>query len=620
MGLRREDSLAVLDALMPVPGQEVTLALLSSYSVDLVAVAAVVMALAGEGDDHEQMWKAPLARACEQLRGRIRVICQAGRVVLPPKGQETLVLADQWIREVHRDGRTSSWHPKLALIRYAERDAPDRVHWRLWIGSRNLTRDTSWDSALTAIGEPAQEGSALSGAVAQGGRILAEHAQLPGWDAARVEGELRRVCWRWPEEVEEVLAFHFEAERRRGLPSPPKGLQRVVAISPFLDGTTVGAIGRWGGARTRRELVSTRRELEKLALQAGEPLKGFKNHLYCMEPAPLPEEEEERPNKGDENFERQERGLHAKLIWTRSKSGDALWLGSANLTQRGWSGGNAESMVHLRVTQELSESLLDGFLQHLDAQVSFDELKRAKEENNAVEAHLDAIRNRIAATWNAKLREHAGSLRCENDQPPLHKNDPATLHIRLLASGPWLDWSRETRRVSLPMPPAHLRTELIALKLTSTEDPSQQVTWLARAPLDPPPDEARDRAVLARLMGPRAFLSWLRSLLQEVTGNDEAEVWPPRQSTPNRASNGAHTALLQSPAPSLEAVLKAWGREPDAVRRVNEAVLTWADSIRDAFEESDEEISKQALNALRAFEEHWSVIQEGLGLSNQELE
>ena len=116
MGLECTDSLAVLDALTPEPGWETDLALFSSYSVDLVAVAAVVVALAGEGDDHERLRDAPLARACERMRDRFRVVCQAGRVAVPKSGTSALVIADRWIREVRHDGNERSCTPSWRLF------------------------------------------------------------------------------------------------------------------------------------------------------------------------------------------------------------------------------------------------------------------------------------------------------------------------------------------------------------------------------------------------------------------------------------------------------------------------------------------------------------------------
>ena len=237
MGLDRTDSLAVLDALTPAPGWETDLALFSSYSVDLVAVAAIVVALAGEGDNHERMRDASLARACERMRDRFRVVCQAGRVAVPSSGASTLVIADRWLREVRHDGNERSWHAKLALVRYRSIEAPDNeAEWRLWIGSRNLTRDTSWDSALTALGRFSGASDSIDRSVARTGAVLADKAELPGWLATDVEGELRKLHWEWPEEMEVVsFAMWPDAQPATGFPKAPRGLSHVVRGEPFRE-------------------------------------------------------------------------------------------------------------------------------------------------------------------------------------------------------------------------------------------------------------------------------------------------------------------------------------------------------------------------------------------------
>lgn len=53
MGLGKYDSVAVLEGLAPDAGWETDVAIVSTYSLDLVAAAALVTALAGEGEDHE---------------------------------------------------------------------------------------------------------------------------------------------------------------------------------------------------------------------------------------------------------------------------------------------------------------------------------------------------------------------------------------------------------------------------------------------------------------------------------------------------------------------------------------------------------------------------------------
>ena len=325
MGLDCTDSLAVLDALGPEPGWETDLALFSSYSVDLVALAAIVVALAGEGDDHERLRKAPLARACERMRDRFRVICQAGRVAVPTSSRApTLVIADRWIREVRHDGNERSWHAKLALVRYRSLKAPDSdAEWRLWLGSRNLTRDTSWDSALTALGKISGSSDSIDESVARAGAVLADKADLPGWSATNVEGELRRLHWEWPEDFRKVVSFAMwpDAQSAPGLPRPPRGLRHVVAVSPFVNGSVARKLSEWGRnkkRRLKRRLLTTPSTLAALAARNAKPLAGFSSLHQLDVPVGAEDADADQNETGDDQMVEVHRGLHAKLVWARS--------------------------------------------------------------------------------------------------------------------------------------------------------------------------------------------------------------------------------------------------------------------------------------------------------------
>ncbi len=616
MTLNRTDSIAVLDALAPPPGWETSLALVSSYSVDLVAAAALVISLAGEGRDHEDMRQAPLARACERMRGRFRVVCQAGRVSVPEqRSQSALVLADRWIREVHRDGRLNSWHAKLALVRYQQSDEPDTVMWRLWVGSRNLTQDTSWDSALVAVGHPGR-GAAISRSVAHAGRLLAEHAELALAPAEVVEAELNGVAWEWPSDVSRLRSFALWSggDDSPAIPAVPRNAEQVVAIGPFCDGATLKILGARGSKQTKRWLLSTRATLDRVASQQQDPLRGF-SELYAMDAA-SPEDGAREGEAGDEEqFAEVHRGLHAKLLFYRTPREDVLWLGSANLTQRAWGGGNAECMLELVVDPSVGEGLMNDFVKELATVVLRTELAEVPPDEEEVEQRLDDARNRIAAAWSGvSLQVREGALWCQSAAPLLEPGGDVRLRVGLLGSRGLHDWPAGALGVELPLPARHLVTELVVLELWADEDPDQQVRWVARAPLTPPPGLDRDRAALSHLMGPRAFLTWLRTLLEEVVGDSADERWPPRRQNKSATVGGGHDALALR-APSLEAVLRAWARDRAAVVRVDRAVQRWAKDIRAAKRDSDEPREQRALEELEVFESNWQVLREGLELT-----
>ena len=619
MGLDCTDSLAVLDALAPEPGWETDLALFSSYSVDLVAVAAIVVALAGEGDDHERLRKAPLARACERMRDRFRVVCQAGRVAVPSSGASTLVIADRWIREVRHDGNERSWHAKLALVRYRPLDDPDsKAEWRLWLGSRNLTRDTSWDSALTALGKVSGTTDSIDESVAQAGAVLAEKAALPGWPATNIEDELRRLHWEWPEDIREVVSFAMwpDAQPATGFPRPPRGLRHVVAVSPFVNGSVARKLSGWGRAtKTKRRLLTTPSTLAALAARKAEPLAGFSSLHQLDVPVGAEDADADQDETGDDQMSEVHRGLHAKLVWVRSTKGDELWLGSANLTERAWNGRNTEAVVHARVVPGVGEGLVEGLVKGLATEVLHGGLATEPPAEDAAEQALERLRNRIAAIWDARLErdEASDAIRCETRSAPLRDTDDASLSARLLGQSDWVTWKLNAAAVEFPVPVFHRQTELVELRLRSTEVPDLNASWVARAVMNPPLDVTRDRAVLARLMGPRAFLTWLRALLDDVTGGAGDGPWPERTDEERHEPASWRTAFLGTP--TLESVLRAWMRNPATVRQVDRALEIWAREIKDALPEDAGQDDREALQELRRFEDAWGVIRNGLELA-----
>jgi hypothetical protein len=70
----RWDSVSYLDALRPEPGWETEFAFLASYSADLVALVAVLLALAGLDDDRGSGSKVDLATALDRLKDRVRLV------------------------------------------------------------------------------------------------------------------------------------------------------------------------------------------------------------------------------------------------------------------------------------------------------------------------------------------------------------------------------------------------------------------------------------------------------------------------------------------------------------------------------------------------------------------
>ena len=152
---------------------------------------------------------------------------------------------------------------------------------------------------------------------------------------------------------------------------------------------------------------------------------------------------------------------------------------------------------------------------------------------------------------------------------------------------------------------SHELTELVVLELRWEADADVRVSWVERAALNPPPGEERDRNALGRLMGPGALLVWIRSILDEFSGEADESPWPERERARVRTGGGSGLAL--PPVPTLESVLRAWIRDPNRVLQVDRVLRNWATAAKPALE-ADEE----ATNALEQFQEAWEVVRDGL--------
>lgn len=336
-------SQAYLDALRPDAGSEVTGAILTSYSADLPSIVAALLALAGRNNDAGSGNKTDLAKAVELLRGKVKILIQRGRLARPKRITPIAAILDQFIREIDFDERQQSWHPKIALVRLGSGDA--EPGWRMWFGSRNLTRAINRDFGilLTSALDPNAANASLVPGLGEVAERLASLAELRDIRPAKTSAALTAMRWSQPAPFTVERLALTGGKGNHALPVV-KDADEVFLISPFLDGDIVGKIGRWGGPRTTRQLLSTRIELAKLASQVQKPLAGFKDKLCALE-APEPDAIEAElcasqhdADAADGEGEQLTFGLHAKILAVRKARKMRLWVGSANATQRAWNG------------------------------------------------------------------------------------------------------------------------------------------------------------------------------------------------------------------------------------------------------------------------------------------
>lgn len=132
------------------------------------------------------------------------------------------------------------------------------------------------------------------------------------------------------------------------------------------------------------------------------------------------------------------------------------------------------------------------------------------------------------------------------------------------------------------------------------------LSWLQRAPADPPFGEERDRAAFVRFLGARGFLLWLAGLLAD-DGRDGEDDWTIEKQQ-DRAAPGVNPAL--DPAlPTLEEMLAAWSRDQNKFRDIERRVSEYLPAVLEQAGQED----PQTAAMLRRFDELWGKLRIGLG-------
>lgn len=601
-------ALSFLEGLRPGPDENVELALLASYSADLGSIGATLLALAGKDTDAGRGSPSDFADAVERLRGKVRIVVQRGRVAKMRRTPRIAAVLDQFVREVDFDEATHSWHPKAALVR--TRDADGKTGWRLWIGSRNLTENVNRDIGLLLLS--AEKGGAFIPGVEDVARALAERAAFKGVRPAALSAAVAKVAWRAPPGVRVERLRWSDGNGNQAVPVPPAGTDEVVVVSPFIDKTFLARQGPQGPKPTRRVLLTTMREIERI----GPSLAAFDDLLALDAPDYPPGDPEsdaelavaasDRDPAADEE-EELGRGLHAKLLFMRSGQKRRLWLGSANATMRAWTGRNAEVTAELVVTEPVERGLkaLLGSARLVEAPL----VEHAPDAAALEEEALERARAQVAARWAAQLGfdDEGARLAHRSDLHPggPHPDEPdITLEVGTLY-GDLVAWPCGQTTVPLGPIAAAERSEFVRLRVSRG---GKGLSWLQRAPADPPFGEDRDRAAFVRFLGARGFLLWLAGLLADDGREGEGD-WT-NDELRNQGDPGMNPAL-DSSLPTLEEMLAAWARDPEKFREIEQRVSQYLPAVLEEARLED----PQTADMLRRFDDLWGKLRNGLGVA-----
>lgn len=558
-----------LDEMRPGRLEVVKLALFASYSVDLSAVAAALLAMIGRNNDKGSGTAVDFAEAIDRLRDRVRIIIQRGRIARPMALPRIAGILDQFIVEQPYDERERSWHPKIALVAYT---GPKReTRWKLWIGSRNLTRSQDLDAGVLLDGsEKRTKGRVRLPGIGALGGTLARSASRK--DADDIAAELETIWWDAPEGFQLRSLLNGLDEGVALQSEPPAGVvDGITIISPFLSSDFLKKVSNWGTAGSRM-LISSMPALTDMARRANKPLAGFSKILAYAAPNVLADEAalalpgvEPVP---EDDAEPVPLALHAKIFCFHSGEKTILRVGSANATERAWSGRNAEIMVELEAGEAFASGL--AFLIGKATPVTIEELSVADPPSTSAADALEESRKVLMASWNPVLRRDGELFSIHAGAVPSLAYPEHVLHAGP-ANGDLLAWPTDAVRLDLGTIPLSLQSAFIQARISG---PDGALRWMQRVTVDPPLEEQRDLAALANHLGLRAFHDWMRAMLSGDTLPVGGGAWDEDPGVQSKHPQGLRYDRL-----TLEDILMAWARDRNAFGRVDRHFSPYVDAL-----------------------------------------
>jgi hypothetical protein len=314
------------DILRPPSGYGFDCAVATTYSLDFETALVIPATLAFHAaESRQETLDSPLAllEGLERLAGRIAIYCEAGRIQGAPKGMNRLTaLLEDTITEVAAPGG-GAFHPKLWLLRFTAPGAAPRL--RLALLSRNITRDVSWDLALSLDGDVAAEPDPANVALADlvaalpalaAGRATPRAAAAITADLAT---DVARAAWALPPGFDSV---GFAVNGFGGTPWRPRVGRNLGIVSPFVNDGALMRLAR----RLAPEAVRLLARDDEIARLSEETRARFGRIDILDDLAETGDGEDAVGEAGGA------RGLHAKAFVTERWSTTEITVGSGNAT------------------------------------------------------------------------------------------------------------------------------------------------------------------------------------------------------------------------------------------------------------------------------------------------
>lgn len=393
----------VYNEIVATPGYELEFAVGTTYSLDAEAFLAIALSFARLGDVTDADFQSPfrLLEGLRQANSKVAIFCNRGGLQPPLRMNPLYAMLDKSVFEVadeRKGNELANFHPKVWFIKERSLDNPNKRQVKLIVMSRNLTKDTSLDCAVSMT---APLGVRTNAELRRKHQPLKDLIMIL---AEKAVGDKRKKIRKLANEIDSMGAFeleppyedyeflpiHFgenlnsEVDFETELPG-----ERMAVISPFIDVTTLTWLNNF---RPKQEKILITR-MDSLSPEIMELYSGENREVWVM--SQIAEQNDIQPMN-----------LHAKMYfsWGPKTGGIHLWLGSANATHSGFYR-NSEFLLKLTLKrgrgqfEDFKSEFCDEKKQMCERITSLPEVETEKENNSlAISVRKNLIsRNNLTA-------------------------------------------------------------------------------------------------------------------------------------------------------------------------------------------------------------------------------
>ena len=393
----------VYNEIVATSGYELEFAVGTTYSLDAEAFLAIALSFARLGDATDADFQSPfrLLEGLRQANNRVAIFCNRGGLQPPARMNPLYAMLDKSVFEVadeRKGNELANFHPKIWVIKERSLDDRNKRQIKLIVMSRNLTKDTSLDIAVTMT---APLGIRTNAELRRKHQPLKDLLTIL---ADKANADKRKKIKKLANELDTMGAFEIEQpyedyeflpihfgenlnptiDFRQEIPG-----ERMAVVSPFIDAETLTWLNDY--RRTQEKLLITR--IDSLTPEIMELYAGENREVWVM--SQIAEQNDIQPMN-----------LHAKMYfsWGVKGSGINLWLGSANATHNGFYR-NSEFLVKLKLKrgrnqfEDFKAEFCDEKKQMCEKITSLPEIETEKEDNSlAINVRKNLIsRNNLTA-------------------------------------------------------------------------------------------------------------------------------------------------------------------------------------------------------------------------------